>query len=196
MIPPYLYLAGPMRGLPRHGFDAFAAARDGLRTRGHGVWCPAERALHEGFDPDTGAGMRPLADYMRRDLDALCGAWGVVVLPGWQDSHGVRAELAVAWALGTPVMEWPTLRLISMRVVVDCHSSEDELSAIGPAGEANSEAAQTSGASESVTAFTQDTSQIRTRPADFHGIPAVGPLADTSHDGLWRRAAWPGEVTL
>lgn len=167
MIPPYLYLCGPMRGKPRHGFDAFAAARDGLRAKGHGVWCPAERALHEGFDPDTGAGMRPLVDYMRRDLDALCGAWGVVVLPGWQDSRGARAELAVAWALGMPVMEWPTLRLISMRVAADCHAAEDE-----------------------------STSQIRTRPADFHGMPAVGTLADTSSDGLWRAAAWPGEVTL
>lgn len=171
---PYVYLAGPMRGQPRHGADAFAEARDDLRARGHDVWCPMEAALMDGFDPDDPTTARPLADYMARDVEALCRAWAVVVLPGWQASAGVRAELAVATALRIPVMEWPTLRLISIHVMVDCHSLEDESEATG------------------APAASESTVKIRRQGSDFHGTPAVGVLADTSHNGLWRLAAGEG----
>lgn len=63
----------------------------------------------------------------------------------------------------------PVLALQSMHAANDRHASRGGFSAVSHAGKANSEAA---------------------------GAPAVGVLADTSHDGLWRRAVWPGEVIL
>lgn len=165
MTAPYFYLAGPMDGRPRHGVDDFAAAREALRANGHDVWCPAEHAIADGFDPDTLEGLRTREEYMAACLPAACHAWAVVVLPGWEASAGARAEVAAALAVGSPVMEWPSLRLMPIRVVMDGHTSRDGF-----------------------------TAQIGTAPADLQGTPALGRLADTSADGMWRAAAWPGEV--
>lgn len=103
-----LYVAGPMTGLPRWGFDAFDAATAQLRDFGYSVYSPAEIERESGFDPDA-----PVADFtrerreeaMRRDLDLVLFVDAVVVLPGWGGSTGARLEVDVANAVGTPVYD-------------------------------------------------------------------------------------------
>lgn len=108
-----IYVAGPMRGIPEFNFPAFNEATAVLRTKGHTVFNPAERdnerhgtdiskgnatgdesvaAKEHGFD---------LREALAEDLDWICrNADAIALLPGWRDSKGANAELAVAKALG------------------------------------------------------------------------------------------------
>lgn len=88
-----LYIAGPMRGIPELNFPAFHAAAAQLRAVGHEVFNPAEHDMQHS--------MRAA---MAVDLDWLVNnADGVVLLSGWAQSRGARAEVAVAEAIGIPV---------------------------------------------------------------------------------------------
>ena len=103
-----IYLAGPMTGLPEFNFPAFQAAAADLRERGLEVFSPAEKDLEDGFDPKKDKAA-PLARYMQDDLAAVCASDGVVCLPGWQSSKGVRLETMVAHYLDIPVVAYPDL---------------------------------------------------------------------------------------
>lgn len=115
-----IYLAGPMRGIPKFNFPAFAAGAALLRAEGHEVFSPAEHdeaVFYKGFADNNiegsedkaanDAGMSPLE--LRRVLFAADLAWickeadAIALLPGWENSKGVRAELATANALGLEV---------------------------------------------------------------------------------------------
>jgi len=109
-----LYLAGPMTGLPRWNFDAFAEACVKLRAAGWCVWCPAEQDEMLGFDPDTPPPLPPdfLEDALLRNALAMTQVHGVAVL-GTTDqksrSKGLAVELAIARYLDLPVLpanEW------------------------------------------------------------------------------------------
>lgn len=108
-----LYLAGPMRGIAEFNFPTFYAAATKLRAQGHEVFNPAERDnAHHGTDISKGnvTGSEALAveqhgfnlrEALRDDLDFICiHADGIALLPGWENSKGVAAELATARALG------------------------------------------------------------------------------------------------
>ena len=99
-----VYLAGPMRGYAEFNFPAFHEAAADLRAQGYAVWSPAEADIEA-----NDAGRGSLADYMVRDLPAVCSSEAVVVLPGWQKSKGARLETTVARALGIPVLSYPDL---------------------------------------------------------------------------------------
>lgn len=95
-----VYLAGPMRGYPRFNFDAFAEARERLRSAGFEVLCPAENGLAMGFDPDAPLDPQHLRDAFRWDVQAVLDADGLVLLPGWEQSEGASLEVHIATAIG------------------------------------------------------------------------------------------------
>lgn len=100
-VPPprgaFLYLSGPMRGLPACNFPAFEAAAERLQAQGYRVLNPAE------FEAE-GASLRPIHSYMRRDLALVAVADAVVVLPGWTGSEGSWLEVRQALELRIPVV--------------------------------------------------------------------------------------------
>lgn len=107
-----IYLAGPMRGLPQFNFPAFDAGAATLRSLGHDVFNPADRDRDlAGFDPARLTGNEDLAgigfslrEALRADTEFISlHADAVALLPGWQKSSGVAAEIALAHALGLPV---------------------------------------------------------------------------------------------
>lgn len=109
-----VYLAGPMRGIPQFNFPAFKDATARLRADGYTVFSPAERDIEAGFDPIDMDGNENLAEHgfdLREALGADL-AWitehahTVAVLPGWENSKGVAAEVATARALGLRVMRY------------------------------------------------------------------------------------------
>jgi hypothetical protein len=102
-----IYLAGPMKGIPDYNYPAFAEAAQKLRDEGHEVFSPAEadiekwgskEACHAHFDRDRLGALRIA---LGQDLAYITGhATAIAVLPGWENSKGVAAELATAKALG------------------------------------------------------------------------------------------------
>lgn len=114
-----LYLAGPMRGVPLFNFQAFRSAAERLRAAGHVVWSPAEQDEHiDGFNPETDS-PRSLAEYMERDLPAVCRSEAVAALPGWAQSQGAQLEVAVAGALGKPILDAETLQPVTPEDILD-----------------------------------------------------------------------------
>lgn len=94
-----LYLAGPMRGYPRYNFDSFASARSFLR-QWHDVRCPAERDELGGFDPDGPLDGFNLPGALHQCFLDVLDADGCVLLAGWEQSEGARAEALVARLTG------------------------------------------------------------------------------------------------
>ena len=105
-----LYIAGPMRGYDEYNFPAFDAAAKALRRAGHHAVNPAELDRHSGIHEFTD----PLPDgffreAMKRDCVAICECDGIALLPGHEDSAGVKVEWTLASFLGLdirPVEEW------------------------------------------------------------------------------------------
>jgi hypothetical protein len=95
----WVYLAGPMTGLPNMNHPAFNTAAEKLRLAGHKVINPAE------FDPQ---GEDSWYVGMRLDIAwiaAHCHA--IAILDGFEASKGANAEMVVAMALGLDFLAIP-----------------------------------------------------------------------------------------
>lgn len=90
-----IYLAGKMRGEPDLNFPAFFEAAEVLRMKGHVVFNPAENSAR---DAD-------IRTCLAIDTAWICNsAEAIALLPGWENSKGAKAELALSEALGHKVM--------------------------------------------------------------------------------------------
>jgi hypothetical protein len=106
-----VYIAGRMRGIPAFNFPAFIRAEEDLLIYGYHTISPARHDLDSGFEPDGMTGNEDLSkvgfdlkDALSWDLQQVLTVDAVVLLPGWERSSGVAAEIAAAKAVGTPVM--------------------------------------------------------------------------------------------
>lgn len=107
-----IYIAGPMRGIPEWNFPAFHQVHDEWVIDPDAIlkifwFCPACQDEQGGFRTDELSGGEDLRD-LGFDLRRALGkdlAWiaknadVVVVLPGWENSKGAQAEVALAHAL-------------------------------------------------------------------------------------------------
>jgi len=92
---PRIYVAGPMSGLPDFNYPAFNGVAAHLRSMGHEVENPAENPV-----PPCGS----WNGYMRMALAQVVRCDWMVMLPGWEKSHGARLEHYVATTLGMKVL--------------------------------------------------------------------------------------------
>ena len=99
-----IFVSGPMRGIPYYGFPAFDAAKAAFEAAGFDVVTPADLDRAIGFDamdlPETTdwnveAGFDVRAA-IKRNIDALLDADGVVFLEGWGGSLGCNIERLIA----------------------------------------------------------------------------------------------------
>jgi hypothetical protein len=111
-----IYIAGPMTGLPEYNFPAFDKAADILTESGHHVFNPAQNDRDHGFNATGLEGHEAeqlgfsLRRALKQDLSWICDhAEALVLLEGWERSRGVRAEMALAEALGLPKYEMERL---------------------------------------------------------------------------------------
>ena len=110
-----IYLAGPMRGYPEFNFPTFKRYAEQLRKEGHEVFSPAENDLtntginvqgskgeHAEIEGKNGWTLRrALGD----DLEFITQrAEAIALIPRWEASKGVAAELATAQALGLRII--------------------------------------------------------------------------------------------
>jgi len=108
-----IYIAGKMRQIKDFNFPAFHAAAAKLRAEGHVVFNPAEEdelKYGEGFAKSERGDLADIPQFDLRkalmaDLAYICEqATAIAALPGWQDSKGATAELAVGRALGLEII--------------------------------------------------------------------------------------------
>lgn len=93
-----IYLSGPMTGYPEFNYPLFHRVAALLREEGHRVYNPAEFKHDEPAFPIRKA----FAEYSA----FIClEADMIVLLPGWEKSLGVSAELALAKNCGLVVRE-------------------------------------------------------------------------------------------
>jgi hypothetical protein len=110
MTPPpgHFYIAGPMRGKQYLNFPAFDEARDRGLQLGHTITSPADLDREVGIDVYTEMDELDLKACISRDLQAIIrltpGRDGLAVLPGWENSTGAVAEIALANWIGLKVV--------------------------------------------------------------------------------------------
>jgi hypothetical protein len=117
-----VYIAGPMRGVPRFNFPAFDAAKKKLVAQGFEVISPADMDRDIGFDPadlppdydwhDIDSIGFSLPDAIHRDVEAVKKCNAIYMLCGWERSRGACAEKALAEWMGLTVLYEQRKRLI------------------------------------------------------------------------------------
>jgi hypothetical protein len=125
-----VYIIGPMRGYPELNFPAFDRAAKLGRSLGWDVISPAEMDRDAGIDEkeDTssfsldGTPHHLCRVFAKRDLDALLSLRGedgdaVALLPGWEQSTGGKAEIAVAKWLRLNILDAQTFLPFSVWIV-------------------------------------------------------------------------------
>jgi hypothetical protein len=112
----YAYIAGPMSGIPEFNYPMFNRVTEVYRGIGYSVFNPAERDIERhGVDISIGNNQGSVAQAsaehgfdlrvaLGEDLQYICStATTIVMLPGWENSKGARAEHATAVALGLEI---------------------------------------------------------------------------------------------
>lgn len=101
-----IYVAGPMTGKPDFNFAAFHVAAMNLEEQGWEAVNPAQLDYDAGYSLERLNKLTPaefqefLKGAVKRDLDAIQTCQAIAMLPGWENSKGAKAELAVAQWLG------------------------------------------------------------------------------------------------
>lgn len=98
------YIAGPMRGHVLNNFPNFDRVEKDFRDAGYNVISPAR--VDRDLDKGSAAPSYPAYRYAARDVAAIfyfCDF--LVVLDGWRDSVGARAEVALAMWLELPIYD-------------------------------------------------------------------------------------------
>src|SRR6185437_6236985 len=100
-----------MRGYPQFNFPAFDKAAKLGRALGWEVISPADLDRESGFHEDTATTISPefVRACVRRDIEALLSLRtedgdAIALLPGWHNSRGAKAELAVAMWLDLTIL--------------------------------------------------------------------------------------------
>jgi hypothetical protein len=96
------YLAGPMTGLPQYNFPEFNRVARMLRECGVKVVVnPAELNT----DPDTKEAVTDSYQAcLKRSIQGMLTCDGLVLLDGWQNSHGALVERKLAEEVGMTIM--------------------------------------------------------------------------------------------
>lgn len=111
-----IYLAGPMRGYPEFNSPAFHRHAKELREAGHVVFNPAENDVEKGYSKrieQEGVTDSLMRDCIFDDLEYIIReADAIALIPGWEDSKGVAAEVATANFLSLEVIELSALERV------------------------------------------------------------------------------------
>ena len=115
-----IYIAGPMTNVNNHNFPLFDHVAEVLRAADYGVISPAEHArkilgtLQDIQKMDKAElEERVRTELMPAQLTLICRyADAMVMLPGWQQSLGAKAEHALAQWRKMPIYECPDVVLV------------------------------------------------------------------------------------
>ena len=95
-----IYISGPMEGKRQHNKGAFKSAEKQLERMGHSPVNPFDLQV----DPIHMITANPTRqDFYRKDVRALTYCDGILMLKGWNMSHGAQFERYVAIEMGLTV---------------------------------------------------------------------------------------------
>lgn len=102
------YISGPIAGIRDANISEFNDAASLVKAAGVEALIPHDIVPdHLGACPQdtirSGQGGHSWACHLRYDLAAMLECDAVVMLPGWERSHGARIEHTVAAAVGIPI---------------------------------------------------------------------------------------------
>ncbi len=98
--PKIAYISGPMRGKAGFNYEAFNMVAHCLRNCRYIVINPA--------DNFGGISSYQHKTYMRHDFHHVLQSDLIVVLDGWEQSEGAKAEVLVGQQIGIPILRWST----------------------------------------------------------------------------------------
>ena len=121
-----IYLAGPMSGKPAYNLASFMEARRRLELVRYEVETPFD-ASNRVWKHLYGRDFNPFVDKVEygsqdmsmvwlADMEILCRATAIAVLPGWMNSRGTRLEVQTAVLLGKKVLDAQTGKELFFRV--------------------------------------------------------------------------------
>lgn len=88
------YVAGPMTSIPEYNYPAFYKAKELLESIGLVVEIPPELCpQQDGFT---------YTDYFKADIEGMLQCEILVLLPGWPQSPGARAEMILGATMAMP----------------------------------------------------------------------------------------------
>lgn len=107
------YLSGPMAGYSEHNFPAFEDAARILRQTGLTILSPHEMPTPEGFaEMSEQDQWKVMVDLDIAAMKEVCK--GIILMKGWPQSRGARAELTVAMELDWEVWYYHDYQLTNM----------------------------------------------------------------------------------
>lgn len=95
---PVHYISGPMTGKPNFNYAYFDKIAESLRASGLIILSPSE--LGDASQTSLEGPQKPYGYWLKEALKLLCRADKIIMIPGWTESRGARAELALALDCG------------------------------------------------------------------------------------------------
>ena len=100
-----IFISGPMTGYIGHNYYIFEKVEECLRTAGYECVNPA--AIGKKYNPEKVDKDKSLYCAMEKEIqeaERTCNV--LLLLPGWEDSIGVRLELRTAIELKMKIIQW------------------------------------------------------------------------------------------
>ena len=100
-----IFISGPMTGYVGHNYYIFEKVEECLRTAGYECVNPA--AIGKKYNPEKVDKDKSLYCAMEKEIqeaERTCNV--LLLLPGWEDSIGVRLELRTAIELKMKIIQW------------------------------------------------------------------------------------------
>jgi hypothetical protein len=100
-----IFISGPMTGYEFHNYPLFNTIEDLLRIAGYKCVNPAKIGMKYG--PEEVDNNKKLYRAMEKEIQAAektCNT--ILLLPGWEDSIGVRLELKTALKMKMKIVTW------------------------------------------------------------------------------------------
>lgn len=106
-----IFIAGPMTGIEHFNFPLFDSVAESLRKEGYQVVNPVDVCRR--FKKEHVLADKKLFDKMisqQQELEKTCNV--LLLLPGWEDSKGVRLELKTAIEKDMQIVQWRDVKSV------------------------------------------------------------------------------------